>query len=380
MHDRKMDSDLIGMSADTEEGLACFDRVIEGSRAFLSRYIKKKRLPIEDANDIEQQVVLKVLKKRLELRFDSSAKWYSYLKSAADSCVAEHWGTKGDLQPIDDSGMGQIPDEDLPTVQAILDAIEEQKLLLLADELWLGADLSFTDSQRDIRLLAAQLFFLHGLTWQEVLRLLNQGAGESALSRSQLDDWCSCWSIQRQAAYRSLHMDGDKLALLLLGVPWFDLGQLQALQRNAESVEPAGAPPATWTWTEVQVVLLRYRHNLDTGRIVSRCNGRVTSSEISSICDRCAALLPFVSIVKTMHTALRRSGSDPAVPFEEGLWRRLAFQYRYVDNLQVKDIQERVEAAAQVVERALNFGVLNMWLSGGRLLRQLGKHRQRRHG
>jgi hypothetical protein len=56
-----------------------------------------------------------------------------------------------------------------------------------------------------------------------------------------------------------------------------------------------------------------------------------------------------------------------------GLWQRLAFQYRYQDELTHRDIQDRTDPPASLVAYSITLGMLNVWLSNGRLLTQLAR-------
>ncbi len=68
-----------------------------------------------------------------------------------------------------------------------------------------------------------------------------------------------------------------------------------------------------------------------------------------------------------------RLGRRAKVLRESGVWRRLAFEYRYVDELTVREIADRLCPLAEAVGYHLTYGMLNMWLSGGRIIRDIRK-------
>lgn len=361
------DRDLIKMSEDSPEGIEAFERVIAKSRPWLQSYVKGKGVREADADDIEQQVVQKLFSRRIEFHFKEWSKWRAYLKTTAKTTLIDFLErSKGEEASLDATAT-EIPDEEQSIWEIIARSIRTEKLLAYADELWLGCDAGVPRREHDRKLLAAQLFFLHQLPWQAVILMLG-----GKVTRSELDDWCSDPAVLRNLSFRSLHMTGEQLAASVLGLPSSEASELDELYRNGSGANPVGDPPAGWTWGEAIVIIERYRHNLEWDKVASR--SRFALEAIDSIRDRCGGTMPFVPVVKKLRTSLARAGCDANHFLRDEVWRRLAFEYRYIDGQPVKDVQDRVEFAAAEVGIKLNFGVLNMWLSGGRLLKQLGNH------
>jgi hypothetical protein len=173
------------------------------------------------------------------------------------------------------------------------------------------------------------------------------------VSRAELDRWLSDPALLRYLCYTELYIPAEQLAGLL----------------RAE---------ASWVPAEAEVIGWIAR-GLTFERIADRRDCPLPPEELSDLRVRLRAALPFRRRMRELLRAVRERAGIDAAPHlaRTGLWQRLAFQYRYWDDLPHRDIQERVAPPAEEVNVEVNAGMLNVWLSGGRLLGRLARYMER---
>jgi hypothetical protein len=115
--------------------------------------------------------------------------------------------------------------------------------------------------------------------------------------------------------------------------------------------------------------------------ILHRADCPLAEDKLKDLCDRSTACFPFGSKMEMLLRCLGRDAdADAAKPFRsEGLWQRLAFQYRYHEHLPHRDIKDRSQPAASPVGYTVKPENLNMWLGGRRLLTRLAKFYQQHY-
>jgi DNA-directed RNA polymerase specialized sigma24 family protein len=247
-----------------------------------------------------------------------------------------------------------IPDSDLSAVGGIVDTVLAEELYHLANVLWLELDPSLSRETHNRQLIAAQLYYLDGEPEEEVLRLLGSPSPvEPPLTRDTLDEWLWHSGVLRHVAYQELYYSNDDLAAYLLN----------------------NSPQADWTDAEKTIILWRYRNALLMDQILERKDCPYTQEKLAALLDRLKSCLPFSSQMARVLAGLARAPQRDGrgALSRRGLWQRLAFQYRYGEEIPVRDVQERTQPAAAQVGYEVKFEVLNMWLSGGRLLEQLAR-------
>lgn len=360
--------------AGTEEEARAALAVLEpGARRFLQAHLRR-RIP-EDPADLVQETLARVWSARRRYQDLGEASWYAFLKRIADRCAVDLIRQRGaDVALLCE----ELPGEELTDLESLFSHGTAAGCLQQADGLWLELTPGLARAAHQRRLLATQLFFLDRAGWVDILDALNQPAGLPHVNREELDDWLSDPSVQRHLAYSELYVDGDGLAAHLLG-----LGEdtpaavLDQLARQAAQSDLAGTSPRGWTWLEVQVLLWRVRHGLSVDQIATRADCPVSPEDIQELGDRLVAEYPFTHRLARLREALEEHGSLAGPVLSHlGLWQRLAFQYRYLDELPLRDIHDRIAAPAREAGVEVTSGMLNMWLSGGRLLKRLARRIQ----
>ena len=181
-----------------------------------------------------------------------------------------------------------------------------------------------------------------------------------------LDHWLRSESVLMRLAYFHLYRNNDRLACYLLatvdGSKGLDRLTLQARDR-------IGTPPAGWSWTEVQIAILRIRNGLTEAKISQMLD--LDIEEVERVTRACVGRFPFLTRARELKKRLRQHGLQTRPLSSMDLWRRLAFQYYAADALPHRHILERTTEPAEVSGYGLNAGVLNAWLSSRRMLDQL---------
>ena len=359
--------EALGQIAHANERLAgsAFAALKPPGLRFLHRSLRSRVSNVQDREDVIAETWHHLWRARLTLTDRGIAAWYALLRRTAEHCRVDLLRRQqravdvADV-PAEELADGELADlEDLAT--AIIRAGDIAAIDALADARWLGLTAADSHADHHRRLLAVQLFYLDGACWSEIVRLVGGAAGtRPPVDRATLDDWCADAAVLRHLAYSQLHQTGDELASAVLAVA------AASLSLN----EP-----------EMRVLEWRYRHNLTAEQIGNRTDCELSNKEVRTLLDRLRARLPFRGVMEDLCCAIERRWLDPAAVFREsGLWQRLAFQYRYRDDLTHRDIHERTADAGAVVGYSLTLGMLNVWLSNGRLLRQLAADWRERSG
>jgi hypothetical protein len=239
---------------------------------------------------------------------------------------------------------------------------DREMLYRLADELWLGIKPEMGERERRRRLLAAQLFYIHRQSSNEIIAIL----GTEPLDRATLDDWLSDGPTLRDLSFSELFVENEALAAYILQLDSeMSLADLDRLERSSD-------PPNGWTWPEVRLILVRYRNGLITEKILQLFPEN-SQADLDSLFKRCAELLPFAERARSLRQNLTERRVGTASVAEDGLWKRLVFGYYAACDLPHKQILERTEPPATVLGFRLTEVTLSGWLSNGRLLSQLAK-------
>jgi len=334
---------------------SAFDRLANDARRFLSAYLRRVCPATELLHDdVVQEALLRVWAARDRLEDRGPGAWYCLLKRVADRCHIDAVRTRAHQAELQDETPEDVPDDDEPLIDAIARALDTEdavaRIRREADTLWLGVPPDLSDEERERRRLALHLLYVDRFPWQDVVRML----GEPAPSRRELDDWARDPATIRLAAFDRLHMDGEALAA------WM---QDAARSRDA------------WSEAERTVLAWRLARGLTLDQIERRSDCPLNHGELAALDDRWRALLPFESWMRELVSALQtaRVAGAPAVLSELGLWQRLAFAYRYADELPHRDIHDRTAPPASVVGRTITMGMLNVWLSNARLVERLAR-------
>lgn len=350
------------------------DRLAVAARRFI-RALFADSLSPDDLEELIQTALLKVWGSRLSFVNRGRAAWYGWIKRIAHNARIDLFRQRGD-----EAG-GPVPedkeDDQLPLIERFMTEIAGQELFRLADTVWLELDGSCPEEHRDRCLLAVQLVYFDGWSLDDALSLLSGARpGAPPLTRAQLNAWLEIASNLRWVGYHELLYSPERLAAHLLGLPpHAGSRELEAMLAAARRAACADGEHRDWTPREVEAILWRYYRGLsieETAQQIKNC----PPAEIAEIFVRCALLFPFHDQCTSVCAWLDQvevTGRGPIalIGSRSGLWRRLAFEYRYRFSLPVRDIHARVRPAAQAVRYDISFDVLNTWISGGRLLDKL---------
>ena len=335
-------------------------------RRFLKNYLAKYVRSNEDIEDLTVLVLEKLWGRRCQIEVANEAAWWAYVAKTARNAAFDLLGRSDQRQtPLN------LDSHEIEGIQTICRYADDTTPVLdAADELWLSADTALSLTERRRRLLAAQLHFLEGRPWAEIAKLVSPFR---PVTRSELDGWLASKSTRLALSYRHLYRSNDEVCVLLIGSPdVVTVGQLDALARGL----PARAATdriGSWTRDEVRVILYRYRNGLNTDKII-QMRPDLSRSLVTTVEERCTQILPFPGAALQLRACFAADERDDASVRHGGLWRRLVLQYFVVDDLPQKLNLERTEPAAKAVDVTLNAGVLNSWLSNGRIFAQLLAH------
>jgi hypothetical protein len=197
--------------------------------------------------------------------------------------------------------------------------------------------------------LAAQLHYEQSLSWQDVCLLVN-GRAPKAGDREALDEWLLDPAVLSDLAYRALYCDGPRLVQLLLELP----ARADLLDLLAES--PIEGAAIVW----------RYGFGEPADRVCDLMG--LSPAEMTGIERRCDEKMEISgSINRLIHTIMAYLSQKAP----RRICKRLAFEYRYRDELAHKDVLTRLTSPARVLGYRMTAASLNMWLGGHRLLNEL---------
>jgi len=363
-------------SKDEAKASRAFELLAVLTRRGLNGYLREKLHSHEAREDVIEEVIRRIWTRRLQFQNRGSAAWWSLVKLAADQCRIDLVRKVGSEVAWDESELGDIPSQDLPAMEALLEAIEERNdLYRVADEVWLGFPPELSERDRARRVMAADLFFTQGFTWEQVCDVLNRGDRTAKVTRTTLDSWLSAPSTIRAFAFRNLYLENSRLAEHLLNLSG-DEGELERISRLATSGDESQDPPENWSWPEVRAVIWRYLEGDRQDRIVARDLCTLNKEDLQSLFDRCLADFPFLENMKRMSADLAKWPRAREELQETGLWQRIVFEYYCKDTTHHRDIHDRTAPAAALAPYNLTLGMLNVWLSNGRLFAKLAAYVQ----
>lgn len=365
-----------------EAARRAFDALSCLARRFLRSYLGSRLADAQDREDVVQNTLLRLWAFRPRYRNEGVAAWYALVRRTAENCRADLLRRRREAPCDLEPDWAEPREDELEVLDAVFAAVVRAEasgeMEQAADVLWLGLEPGLDGEARDRRLAAAQLHYLDGEHWERILRLVSPARPAApALSRETLDDWLRHPGILRLLAFAQLFYPGDRLAALLLDLEGGAVpGCLDRLMRDACGRVPEGRPPGGWSWEETRVILWRYRNALSMLEIQTRHDCPLNPEALRGLEERLASLLPFRLEMRRLCERLgHASWISAAELFDEpGLWQRLAFQYRYFEGLPLGDILERTQPAAAVVDFRITSGMLNVWLSGGRLAQRLARY------
>jgi DNA-directed RNA polymerase specialized sigma24 family protein len=354
---------------------AAMDRLAPRARRYLAALLSD-RVSRDDLDELVQTALSKAWESRPAFVNRGRAAWYGWLKRIARNACVDM--ARGRPAEVGIEALDEVDDGELPLIERFMTAAVGEALFALADSVWLELDDSCPAAQRDRCLLAVQLYYFESWSLDDVLALLSEARpDEPPFTRGRLDSWLEQPANLRLVAYRQLLYAPERLTAHLLGLP--PHAGATELERALAAVRAGKAPAELmpgWTAAEAEAILWRYYRGLSAEETAQRLEKRGDSENLDALFVRCGLVFPFRSQCETICAWLDEvdvTGMDQKglIGDKSGLWRRLAFEYRYRYNQPLRDVHDRIHPAALVVRYALTPEVLNMWISGGRLLDKL---------
>jgi DNA-directed RNA polymerase specialized sigma24 family protein len=364
------------LTDDDEQAAAdAFNHLHKSYRSFAQSALRRQfsECNAQDVENATQQAFLNLWQNRRRITVSGLPDWRGLLRKTVQNCYLDIMrARKPPLEPeapLVEPGPG--PD--------IIDAVERAARIRLLDHAanacWLGLDLHTPAEEHNRRLLAAQLFYQEGASVAEILDILNTSRpGARPLSHAAVTDWLEEAPVLRHLAYTSLYYSPLALTLHLLDLPGdTQAGILDAMIAD-DSLDCSVWPQQPkWTAHEIHAILWRYYRNASLHREPGIPQSDLSPAEIENLFVNCTSFFPFYTIMKSAILIYGDQVEELCGPAHPGLWRRLAFQYCYRDELAHRDIEERIAPASQQAAVPVSQTVLQGWLSAGRLLKALAK-------
>lgn len=366
------DEEAFRQLVDSDEPAAhrAFDHLYKSYHSFAQSALRGQfsACNANDLEDVTQRAFFNLWQNRRQITVVSLPDWRGLLRTTLRNCYIDMVRARRSpppeiLPPVPPPGPGPI--------------VQEEDLRLLgraANACWLGLPLSTPEREHNRRLLAAQLFYQEEASVEEILDILNRRRfGAHPLSHTTVADWLDDPAVLRHLAYTSLYYSPLALTLHLLDLP--DETQAGVLDAMIAGATPEAALPLRPDWTpqEVHAILWRYYRNAFAQREPGIPQSELSVAEQEQFFVICNTFFPFYGIMKEVINFVNGRIEEICGTAHPGLWRRLAFQYRYLDDLAHRDIEERIEPASQQVGVRVSQIVLQGWLSSGRLLKALEK-------
>jgi len=353
------------VSASREMAELGFDYLMVHSRSRLEAWLLPFCRGSDDREDLLQEVGIRVWKSRESFEVRGINYWWAFLKQIAVRCGIDLIRSPEPEIASDPENIERIPDEELFVFVALVDYLgDRDRLYRLADKVWLGP----RPADHSRRILAAKLFYVDGLPWPQVCDLLSRGfPGREPLGREALDDWLSDQVLLRYLACEALYLSNEKLAYQLLDI------HPDGRESFEKLVEMASSGSLGWTKDEAYVILWRYRYGKLAEQIGHMSDCVLKKQDMQEVFDRCRQNFPFLSMMRQLKGTYDQSPAAKGTLGQSQIWKRIVFQYFAADELPHRDIHDRTAPAAELAGYSLTMGMLNVWLSNGRLFRQLAQ-------
>lgn len=375
------DEDAWRQLGEEEERAArrALDHLHQDYLSFGQRVLRRKFSDC-NADDVEnavQQAFVNLWQSRRKVQIPDLPSWRGLLGTTVCNCYIDILRARKPVLSLEE--LDRTPADERPYVREIVEGLALAamigRLTHAADAFWLGLSPTRSVEEHRRRLFAAKLFYLEGAEIEDLLFFLNRSRpGMRPLTPTLVMEWLEDPETLRHLAYTALYYSPAALTAYLLGLEVETTPEdLDALLTGQASAGTPSVQNEDWTPQEVHVILWRYYRNVSPHNEQAIPQSILTLEEINVIIDRCRALFPFRKQMDDLLIATQGKLKAHCGPSHPGLWRRLAFQYRYLDDLTHLDIEERLMPAADLVAFPISQTVLQGWLSSKRLLKALAK-------
>lgn len=327
------------------------------AQRFLGAFLRSYLVSIDDRQEVIGIVLGRLWASRHRLEVRNVGSWWRYVGRIAHNCALDHLGRPSHEVLTDHEGDHEFEDE-------FWDSLDVTRLYRAADELWLGVSKAEPYILRDQKLFAIQLL----LEGTEIADILADVKRDKPISRKEFDEWMMDRSVISRLAHLTMYRAPEELAHSVLhGDRPFVKSNFEEFCSDAR--KGTSCPPPDWTWEEARCVLLRYANGFSEKKIVQHTE--VPSDCANRALTRGRECLPLRSACERLLKSLRKKGFTEN-PFKNpGVWKRTTFQYDARSDYPQKLILELLEPLGELGPFKFNAGILNMWVSGERLLNQL---------
>ncbi|MGV3613818.1 MAG: RNA polymerase sigma factor [Fimbriimonas sp.] len=339
--------DLVAFVSSSPEGAAvAFERISPQVRRYLKSHLGRFGIDDDAVEDVAQEVLEKLWTAREAIEIRGVGPWWCFVKRTADWIAIDWIRKRGRETSVAPETLGDIPDEDIPCIADMAEMARlREELLRVADECWLQA----MPHNGKEALAVAVLVFADDVPFDEACDLLGIAPGDPqrAVANAIAEP-----AIFLRAAFAALYWSNARLVRHLLG--------------EASESDPQ------WTEVEARAIALRYGNGMTSDRIARFRWCPLDAKALEAFFEGLADRLPFLPAAERLRQGGRRirKGALLAGP---GLWRRLAFQYWYIETLPHRQILERTEASAKHLGTGLTAAMLNVWIGNHRLAAELGR-------
>jgi DNA-directed RNA polymerase specialized sigma24 family protein len=358
-------------SRDEQRQLAGFNGLKKESERLLLWYVTHDLRAGADAEDCVVSAFKKVWDGRSRFENRGVGSWFKYLRETAKHLVIDRVRGEKPETGLEDSP--EPADAEDPETRALLKCLsdaQKQRLYDLANTALLALDRQLSTETHHRQLLAAQLYYLDGVTdITELLRLLGPGPRtEAPLNAERLAAWLRDPGALRYLAFIELYYSGDDLAGHLLGMAKSEetegekASALDRFMRQA-AAPPGEPPPGGRSWPEVAYILWRYRLGETDRSFLTRPECAYTAEELAALHVRLRQDFPFDRVMTDLLWKIQPACGQTAIAAlkRAGLWQRLFLQYLAAEALPYGDIAERLKPAADQIDYPIDSRNLPIW-------------------
>ncbi len=376
----------IFLGDDVKSAELAFERLMNQQAKYVYSFLKRNfsSNSADDHEDMFQQMKINVWKSRKNIKNQGIAAWIKFLQRIAKNCGLDLLSGRSGPVDMDSRDLTDIPESEQRRVENIVTSLlsseEEDDFHYWADLCFLKLNPKLSRTIHNRQLIAAKLYYLKSISWGEIIQVLYPSSeGENELNRSELDAWLSDPAVIRYLIYHELFIPCTEITAIILGIPNKSThSELSELLEIAMEQSTTADPPAGWTWRDCAVVILRYRYAMLEKSILTHAKITISEKELTELCVRSDALLPFCNCMDKLITKFRQSSSTlgEQMAADRGVWQRLAFEYHFKEQIPHKDIHSYLNAPAAKVSYSLTLNMLNAWISNYRLLDTLAAYVQ----
>jgi Sigma-70 region 2 len=334
--------DMIGSAATRDLG---FELLIKLSRGAMSRYLRDLEGPLDDHEDIVSCVAIRLWESRETREYPTLPSFLAFVKRATKNELIDRRRSAYTKQTTSlEVSEEASSDDSVEFMRRLGSRAEDHALLQVADNLWLGKKAS----NYQLRMLAATLIFRDKkrlLVVMEALKKLNRAPQD--IDPVWLLKWVTDKSILRRLSYSVMHY------------------------RPEDVFKAVVDSDHKYSNEDILLLWKRFVRFEPKGRLMKSIP-EDQHAKVKGILEAHEAKLPFSPSFESMISNVRRHDDQIDVFSEEGLWKRLLFQYS-VYNLPRDDMHQWFEKPASLGKFSLGKNQIHGWISNGRLRIELEK-------